>query len=91
MGVRGNSNFSMNTTIKPFEQPHLRKAGPRRLRPPAMRLTRGGALSGDIATHYIIPHPAFDEAAARTAPVPTSCPRTAARHGAARRVHEEGG
>ncbi len=63
MGGAGNRYVSMNTTIKPFDNINVRKAVSAAFDRQAMRLTRGGALIGDIATHYIMPGtPGFDEA-----------------------------
>jgi peptide/nickel transport system substrate-binding protein len=63
MGGAGNRYVAMNTTIKPFDDVNIRKAVSAGFDRTAMRLTRGGATVGDIATHYIMPGtPGFDEA-----------------------------
>jgi len=54
---------SMNTTIKPFDNINVRKAVSAGFDRAAMRLTRGGALVGDMPTHYLPPGIAgFDQA-----------------------------
>jgi len=54
---------AMNTTIKPFDDVNVRRAVIAGFDREAMRLTRGGALIGDIPTHFIPPEvPGFDEA-----------------------------
>jgi peptide/nickel transport system substrate-binding protein len=54
---------AMNTTIKPFDNPDVRRAVVAGFDREAMRLTRGGAVVGDVPTHYIPPGvPGFDEA-----------------------------
>ena len=45
----------MNTTIKPFDNINVRKAVIAGFDRNALRLTRGGALVGDIPTHFIPP------------------------------------
>jgi peptide/nickel transport system substrate-binding protein len=63
MGGAGNRYVSMNTTIKPFDDVNVRKAVLAGFDRNAMRLTRGGATVGDIATHFIMPGtPGFDDA-----------------------------
>jgi peptide/nickel transport system substrate-binding protein len=63
VGGAGNRYVAMNTTIKPFDDINIRKAVSAGFDRAAMRLTRGGALIGDIATHYLMPGLAgFDEA-----------------------------
>jgi len=60
---------SMNTKIKPFDNINVRKAVSAGFDRAAMRLTRGGALVGDIPTHYIPPGLAgFDEAGGMDGP-----------------------
>jgi peptide/nickel transport system substrate-binding protein len=55
--------IAMNTTIKPFDNPDLRRAVVAGFDREAMRLTRGGKLIGDIPTHMIPPEvPGFEEA-----------------------------
>jgi peptide/nickel transport system substrate-binding protein len=54
---------SMNTTIEPFDDLNVRKAVIAAFDREAMRLTRGGAAVGDIATHFLPPEfPGFEEA-----------------------------
>jgi peptide/nickel transport system substrate-binding protein len=54
---------AMNTTIKPFDNPDVRRAVVAGFDREAMRLTRGGEVIGDIPTHYIPPEiPGFEEA-----------------------------
>jgi peptide/nickel transport system substrate-binding protein len=63
IGGAGNRYVSMNTKLKPFDNVNVRKAVSAGFDRQAMRLTRGGALIGDIATHYMMPGLAgFDEA-----------------------------
>jgi peptide/nickel transport system substrate-binding protein len=55
--------IAMNTTIKPFDNPDVRRAVVAGFDREAMRLTRGGKLIGDIPTHMIPPEvPGFEEA-----------------------------
>jgi peptide/nickel transport system substrate-binding protein len=55
--------IAFNTTMKPFDNVDVRKALVAGFDKEALRLTRGGELIGDIATHYIPPGLAgFDEA-----------------------------
>ncbi|WP_081686485.1 ABC transporter substrate-binding protein [Candidatus Solirubrobacter pratensis] len=69
VGGAGNRYVAMNTTIKPFDNINLRKAVSAAFDRDAMRLTRGGALIGDIATHFIMPGtPGFDEAGGMKGP-----------------------
>jgi peptide/nickel transport system substrate-binding protein len=54
---------AMNTTIKPFDNADVRRAVVAGFDREAMRLTRGGAVVGDVPTHYIPPGvPGFEEA-----------------------------
>jgi peptide/nickel transport system substrate-binding protein len=54
---------AMNTTIKPFDDVNVRRAVIAGFDREAMRLTRGGAVVGDIPTHFIPPGvPGFEEA-----------------------------
>jgi len=54
---------AMNTKIKPFDNPDVRRAVVAGFDREAMRLTRGGETIGDIPTHYIPPEvPGFEEA-----------------------------
>jgi peptide/nickel transport system substrate-binding protein len=55
--------ISMNTKLAPFDDLNVRKAVIAGFDKEALRLTRGGELIGDIATHYIPPGLAgFEEA-----------------------------
>jgi peptide/nickel transport system substrate-binding protein len=55
--------IAMNTTMEPFNDVNVRKAVVAGFDRDALRLTRGGAVVGDIATHYIPPGLlGFDEA-----------------------------
>ena len=55
--------IAMNMTIEPFDDINVRKAVIAGFDRDALRLTRGGELIGDIATHYIPPGLAgFEEA-----------------------------
>src|SRR5919197_3749076 len=59
----GGRRVAMNTTIKPFDDVNVRRAVVAGFDREAMRLTRGGALIGDIPTHFIPPGvPGFEEA-----------------------------
>jgi peptide/nickel transport system substrate-binding protein len=59
----GNRFIAVNTTRKPFSDINVRKAFAAVLDRRAMQLARGGALVGDIATHFLPPTiPGFDEA-----------------------------
>jgi peptide/nickel transport system substrate-binding protein len=54
---------AMNTTIKPFDNADVRRAVVAGFDREAMRLTRGGAVIGDVPTHFIPPGvPGFEEA-----------------------------
>jgi peptide/nickel transport system substrate-binding protein len=55
--------IAMNMTIEPFNNINVRKAVVAGFDKEALRLTRGGEVIGDIATHYIPPGlSGFDEA-----------------------------
>lgn len=63
--VPGGSNryVALNTKVKPFDDINVRKAVLAAFDRTALRLTRGGAVVGDIATHFIPPGvPGFEEA-----------------------------
>jgi peptide/nickel transport system substrate-binding protein len=54
---------AMNTTMKPFNDVNVRRAVVAGFDREAMRLTRGGAVVGDVPTHFIPPGvPGFEEA-----------------------------
>jgi len=54
---------ALNTTMKPFDNLNLRKAVLAAFDRNAMRLARGGAAIGDMATHFLVPGiNGFDEA-----------------------------
>ena len=59
----GTRYIAFNTTVKPFDNINVRKAIIAASNRNALRLTRGGAILGDIATGWIPPGiPGFDEA-----------------------------
>ena len=59
----GTRYIAMNTTIKPFDNANIRKAIIAGTDRNALRLTRGGAILGDIANGWIPPGiPGFEEA-----------------------------
>jgi peptide/nickel transport system substrate-binding protein len=59
----GTRYIAMNTTIKPFDNINVRKAIIASSNRNALRLTRGGAVLGDIANGWIPPGiPGFEEA-----------------------------
>jgi peptide/nickel transport system substrate-binding protein len=59
----GTRYIAFNTTIKPFDNINIRKAIIAASNRNALRLTRGGAILGDIATGWIPPGiPGFEEA-----------------------------
>jgi peptide/nickel transport system substrate-binding protein len=63
----GTRYIAMNTTIKPFDNLDVRKAVIAGMDRNALRLTRGGAVLGDIATGWIPPGiPGFEEAGGLT-------------------------
>ena len=51
----GNYYIAMNTKEKPFSDVNVRKAVVAATDREALRLTRGGPIAGDIATHFIAP------------------------------------
>lgn len=58
----GTRYVAMNTSIKPFDNVNVRKAVVAAFDRNAMRLTRGGAIVGDIAWSYLPPNfPGFEE------------------------------
>ncbi|ADB54289.1 ABC transporter substrate-binding protein [Conexibacter woesei] len=65
----GNRYAALNTAIPPFDDPDLRKAVAAQLDREQMRLVRGGASIGDIATHLLYPGVAgFEEAGGMRGP-----------------------
>jgi len=59
----GSRYVSMNTTIKPFNNVNVRRAVFAVFDRTAMRLTRGGAVIGPIASHFIPPGiPGYEQA-----------------------------
>ena len=63
----GTRYIAMDTKIKPFDNLNVRKAVVAAFDKTAIRLTRGGALLGDIATGWIPPGiPGYDEAGGLT-------------------------
>ena len=60
---RRNRYIALNTTIPPFDNVNVRKAVSAAIDRDALRPTRGGAVVGDIATHFLPPGvPGFEEA-----------------------------
>jgi peptide/nickel transport system substrate-binding protein len=51
----GNRYISLNTTVKPFDNVDVRRAAAAAINKNALRLTRGGAKLGPIATHFVGP------------------------------------
>jgi peptide/nickel transport system substrate-binding protein len=65
----GNRYIAMNTAIPPFNNENLRKAVYAATNRNSLRLTRGGPVTGDIATHYIGPGvPGYDEGGGAAGP-----------------------
>jgi peptide/nickel transport system substrate-binding protein len=63
IGGTGNRYISLNTAIPPFNDINVRKAVLASADREALRLARGGELTGAIATHFIGPgFPGFEEA-----------------------------
>jgi peptide/nickel transport system substrate-binding protein len=63
VGAGGFRYFSMNETVKPFNNINVRKAVMAGFDRNAARETRGGAQAGDIATHFLPPDiPGFAQA-----------------------------
>jgi len=59
----GNRYIALNTSIPPFDDINVRKAVLAGIDRTALRLARGGELTGPIATHFIMPGiPGFEEA-----------------------------
>lgn len=72
--------FPMNTTVEPFDDVNVRRAVVAGFDRHAARQARGGALIGDIATHYLPPGtPGFEEAGGAEGPaaeiIPPQAPR----------------
>jgi peptide/nickel transport system substrate-binding protein len=59
----GNRYVALNTTIKPLDNINIRKAILAGSDRNALRLTRGGAIVGDVATHFLAPGSSAFEAA----------------------------
>ncbi|HEY4277499.1 MAG TPA: ABC transporter substrate-binding protein [Conexibacter sp.] len=65
----GSRYAALNTQIPPFDNADVRKALAAALDRDQMRLVRGGAMIGDIATHFLYPGVAgFDEAGGMRGP-----------------------
>lgn len=65
----GNRYVTLNTQAKPFDDINVRKAVNAVMDKRALQATRGGPLTGDIATHLLPPTVAgFDEAGGRQGP-----------------------
>jgi peptide/nickel transport system substrate-binding protein len=59
----GTRFISFNTTVKPFDNINIRRALIAASNRNALRLTRGGAIAGDIANGYLPPGiPGYEEA-----------------------------
>ena len=69
----GNRYIALNTSKPPFNDINVRKAVIANSNREALRLTRGGALIGDVATHFIPPNfLGFDEAGGVAGPTGSS-------------------
>ena len=65
----GNRYFSLNTTVKPFDNLNVRRAVAAATNRNALRQTRGGPAVGTVATHFIPPLiPGFDQAGGNAGP-----------------------
>jgi peptide/nickel transport system substrate-binding protein len=65
----GNRYIAMNNAIAPFDNVNLRKAVVAATDRKALQLTRGGAVAGDIATHFLAPTaPGFEAAGGMKGP-----------------------
>jgi peptide/nickel transport system substrate-binding protein len=65
----GNRYFSLNTTVKPFDNINVRKAVAAVINRNALRQTRGGPAVGTVATHFIPPQmPGFAQAGGNAGP-----------------------
>jgi peptide/nickel transport system substrate-binding protein len=66
---QGNRYITLNTKVKPLDDGNFRKAIAAATDRDALRLTRGGAAIGTLATHFIPPGvPGFAEAGGRAGP-----------------------
>jgi peptide/nickel transport system substrate-binding protein len=62
-GGSGDRYIALNTSLPPFNDINVRKAVLAGFDREAVRLARGGALAGDIPTHFLFPQiPGFEEA-----------------------------
>jgi peptide/nickel transport system substrate-binding protein len=65
----GNRYISLNTKVKPFDDPNVRKAVAAVIDRNALRQTRGGPAVGTVATHFIPPTlPGFKQAGDKAGP-----------------------
>lgn len=65
----GNRYVALNTAEPPFDDANVRKAVAAAADRDALRLTRGGEIIGDVATHFIPPGlPGFEEAGGTEGP-----------------------
>jgi peptide/nickel transport system substrate-binding protein len=65
----GNRDFSLNTTVKPFDNLNVRRAVAAVVNRNALRQTRGGPAVGTVATHFIPPlMPGFQQAGGNAGP-----------------------
>src|SRR5215207_8847241 len=61
--------IALNTTVKPFDNPDVRRAILAAFDRNALRQAFGGELTGDIPTHFIPPgQPGFEEAGGDAGP-----------------------
>ena len=68
-GGQGNRYIALNTQIPPFNNVNLRRAVYAAINKEALQKTRGGKLTGDIATHFIQPGlPGYEEAGGAKGP-----------------------
>ena len=65
----GNRYIGLNTKVKPLDDVNVRKAIIAASDRNALRLTRGGPIAGDLATHFLAPgQPGFAEAGGTKGP-----------------------
>ncbi|MGI8595055.1 MAG: ABC transporter substrate-binding protein [Solirubrobacteraceae bacterium] len=65
----GNRYIGLNTKVKPLDDVNVRKAIIAASDRNALRLTRGGPIVGDLATHFLAPgQPGFEEAGGMKGP-----------------------
>lgn len=60
---------ALNTRVKPFDEPNVRRAVSAALDQDAVRAALGGRVAGDVPTHWIPPQvPGFEEAGGKAGP-----------------------